>query len=353
MTRHTLAALALALLLAGCASNEPAGSGGTVTETVAESETSGAEPSSSGSGAVGGGGFAEIPDLVDDVQPSVVAVAVEDGEGSGVIWDADGIVVTNNHVVEDAEEVEVVLANGDRVEGSVRARDPLTDLAVLEVDAASLPAATFSDELPRVGELAVALGNPLGFENTVTAGIISGVHRAIPATGNDAQALVDLIQTDAAISPGNSGGALVNRGGEVIGVNLAYIPPDTGAVAIGFAIPSATVSDVVRQLLEDGEAEHAYLGVRPAELTPQLAERFGVDAERGVLVTSVVDGSAADEAGIAEGDVIVAVEGESMRRVEDLLALLRTRSPGDVVTVTIDRDGEQRDVDVELADRPQ
>ena len=352
MIRLVVAALAIAVALGGCASSDPEGAT-TLTETVTQTETDGgSEPAASGSGSRDGGGFAEIPDLVDEVQPSVVAVAVEGGEGSGVIWDADGIVVTNNHVVEGTDDVEVVLANGERVEGSVRARDPLTDLAVLDVDAMSLPAASFSDELPRVGELAVALGNPLGFENTVTAGIVSGLHRAIPGAGNDAPALVDLIQTDAAISPGNSGGALVNREGEVVGVNLAYIPPDTGAVAIGFAIPSATVSDVVGQLLEDGEAQHAYLGVRPAELTPQLAERFGAEAERGVLVVSVVEGSAADEAGIEAGDVLVAVADEPMRRVEDLLALLRTRSPGDVVTVTIDRDGEQREIEVELDDRP-
>jgi serine protease DegQ len=351
VTRNALAALLVALVLAGCASSATQESA-TVTETRSGTETSPVDPAASGSGDADGT-FGDIPELVDDVQPSVVAVGVEGGEGSGVIWDADGIVVTNNHVVERADEVEVVLANGDRVDASVRARDPLTDLAVLEVEASSLPAARFSEELPRVGELAVALGNPLGFENTVTAGIVSGIHRAIPATGSDAPALVDLIQTDAAISPGNSGGALVNGEGEVIGINLAYLPPATGAVAIGFAIPSATVSDVVGQLLEDGRAEHAYLGIRPAELTPQLTERFGVEAERGILVASVVEGSASDEAGIEPGDVIVAVDGAPMRRVEDLLALLRTRSPGEVVTLTIDRNGERIEIEVELADRPQ
>ncbi|MBW3593389.1 MAG: trypsin-like peptidase domain-containing protein [Actinobacteria bacterium] len=351
MRRYTFAALVVALLLTGCASSE-AQESATVTETVSGTETAPAEPTASGDDE-DGGVFSDIPDLVDEVQPAVVAVGVRGGEGSGVIWDSDGIVVTNNHVVEGAGEVEVVFANGDRVPADVRARDPLTDLAVLEVEASSLPAARFSEELPRVGELAVALGNPLGFQNTVTAGIVSGVHRAIPASGSEAPALVDLIQTDAAISPGNSGGALVNGDGEVIGINLAYIPPETGAVAIGFAIPSATVSDVVRQLLEDGTAEHAYLGVRPAELTPQLAERFGVEAERGILVASVVEGSAADEAGVEAGDVIVAVDGEEMRPVEDLLALLRKRSPGDVVTLAIDRNGERMEIDVELADRPQ
>ena len=343
--RAAAAAALLAVATAGfggCASD-----GGPETTAITVTQT---QRSSSGEGDTG---FTGIPDLVDEVQPSVVAVALSNGEGSGVIWSADGIVVTNNHVVEGASRVEVVFANGSRAEGRVRATDPATDLAIVDVDATSLPEARFSNDLPRVGELAVALGNPLGFENTVTAGIVSGLHRAIPATGEDAQALVDLIQTDAAISPGNSGGALVNRDGEVIGINLAYIPPEAGAVAIGFAVPSSTVTDVVRQLLEDGEAEHAFLGVRPAELTPQVAERFGIETRRGVLVASVVEGSGAEDAGIEAGDVIVAVDGTPLRRVEDLLAVLRARAPGDRVTLTIARDGDEREVEVELSDRPE
>jgi serine protease DegQ len=339
------AVLAMAAVgLGGCASE---GGPETTAVTVTETET---QASASGEGETR---FAGIPDLVDEVQPSVVAVAVSNGEGSGVIWSADGIVVTNNHVVEGASRVEVVFANGSRAEGRVRATDPATDLAIVEVDATSLPAARFSSDLPRVGELAVALGNPLGFENTVTAGIVSGVHRAIPASGEDAQALVDLIQTDAAISPGNSGGALVNRNGEVIGVNLAYIPPEAGAVAIGFAVPSSTVTDVVRQLLEDGEAEHAFLGVRPAELTPQVAERFGIEVDEGVLVFSVVEGSAAEEAGLRAGDVILAADGEEMRQVEDLLSFLRRHAPGDTIELQIVREGAERTVRATLRDRPQ
>ena len=346
-----LVTLVIAVAAGGCASDE-APNAGTVTETV--TETADAAPAASESGREGEGGvFGEIPDLVDEVQPSVVAVTVDEGEGSGVIWDADGIVVTNHHVVDESDRVEIVFANGTRADARVRATDPSTDLAVLEVDAESLPAAEFSDRLPRVGELAVAIGNPLGFENTVTAGIVSGVHRVIPGGGAQAQALVDLIQTDAAISPGNSGGALVNRRGQVIGINLAYIPPETGAVAIGFAVPAPTVSDVVEQLLEDGEVEHAFLGVRPTELTPQIAERFDVQTESGVLVVSVVENSAAERAGIRAGDVIVSADGEPMRRVEDLLALLRQRSPGDEVTLRVNRDGEEREVRVTLTDRPE
>ena len=357
MRRASVLALVFVVLAAavgGCASDEEptAEANETVTVTETAEEAAAGTTGTTGTTAVDPGVFGEIPAVVQDVEPSVVAVTVDEGEGSGVIWNAEGIVVTNHHVVEGTNEVEIVFASGRRAEARVRATDPATDLAVLEVEAEGLPAAKFAQALPRVGELAVAIGNPLGFENTVTAGIVSGVHRAIPGGGAQAQALVDLIQTDAAISPGNSGGALVNQQGEVIGINLAYIPPEAGAVAIGFAIPSATVTDVVEQLLEDGEAEHAFLGVRPAELTQQIVERFGVQVETGVLVLSIVENSAAEEAGLREGDVIVAVDGTPMRRVEDLLAILRQRTPGDRITVTINRDGKEREIDVALSDRP-
>ena len=348
MTVVLLLALA-ALVAAGCSGDgeETEGDGArTVTATAAQ-----AAPVTSGSGAADR--FAGIPAVVQEVEPSVVAVAVEEGEGSGVIWSEDGVIVTNNHVVQGTDTVEVVFASGRRAEARVRATDPLTDLAVLEVDADGLPAADFSAELPRVGELAIAIGNPLGFENTVTAGIVSGVHRALPPAVPQAQALVDLIQTDAPISPGNSGGALVDGQGRVMGINVAYIPPEARAVSIGFAIPSATVVDVVRELLEDGEVEHAFLGVRPAELTPQIAERFDVRVDVGVLVLSVVENSAAEKAGLEAGDVIVSVDGQAMRRVEDLLALLRRRSPGDRLELAVVREREERKVEVTLRDRPE
>ena len=195
----------------------------------------------------------------------------------------------------------------------------------------------------------MAIGNPLGFENTVTAGIVSGVNRSLPGGGN---ALVDLIQTDAAISPGNSGGALVGADGRVMGINVAYIPPQARAVAIGFAIPAGTVIDVVRELLENGEVEHAFLGVRPAELTPQIAEQFDVQVERGVIVLSVVEGSAAEESGLQAGDVITALDGEPVEDVGDFLSALRQRSPGDTIELRIVRDGEEQTLTAELRDRP-
>ena len=214
----------------------------------------------------------DIPGIVRRVEPSVVTIAHDEGTGSGVVWSGDGVVVTNAHVVGDVREVEVAFFDGKRADGRVRATDPDTDLAVVDVERRDLQPATFQKTLPAVGELAVAMGSPLGFQNTITAGIISGLHREIPGSADQGiRSLVDLIQTDAAISPGNSGGALVNARGEVVGVNVAYIPPEQGAVAIGFAIPGATAVDVVGQLLRDGRATHSYLGVQPDQVTREVA----------------------------------------------------------------------------------
>lgn len=337
-----LAALALAGCDVGGGESESGVAGTTVTETVA------ADPTAADDVAISS--FDRIPEVVEELQPSVVSVVLLGGEGSGVIVDEDTI-VTNAHVAGDAREVEVVLANGRRLEADVEAVDRCTDLAVLSVAGEDLPGAAFADELPRVGELAIAIGNPLGFEQTVTAGIVSGLHRQIPSAGRT-PALIDLIQTDAPISPGNSGGALVNERGEVIGINVAYIPPAARAVSIGFAIPSATVTSVVEQLEDTGRVEHAYLGVFPTDLTPQLAARFGIDRDSGVLVARVTDDSPAAEDGVEPGDLIVAAGGEDVRIVEDLLATLRERDPGDVLELEVVRDGEREALEVTLADRP-
>ncbi len=300
----------------------------------------------------GGGVFAQIPDLVARVEPSVVAILTDGGQGSGVVWNDDGIVVTNDHVVARARRLEVAFADGRRADADVVATDPQTDLAVLRTGRSGAPAAAFAEALPRVGELAVAIGNPLGFENTVTAGIISGLGRAIPGAAQEAPALIDLIQTDAAISPGNSGGALVDAGGRVVGINVAYIPPSTGAESLGFAIPAPTVRDVVRQLLDTGRVRHTFLGVRPAPLTPEIAERFDLREERGVLVLEVTAGSPAASAGIRPGDVLVRAGDRRLETVEDFLAVLRARDPGDRVAVTLSRGGDERTVTVRLGERP-
>jgi serine protease DegQ len=339
------ALLALTLALLGC----NGGGDDDGPEQAAAVTTTVTEPAPGRSG--GGSTFDDIPEVVEELQPSVVSIALAGGEGSGVIVDEDTI-VTNAHVVGGAREVQVVLASGERLAATVEALDSCTDVAVLSAEGRDLPGATFADELPRVGELAIAIGNPLGFEQTVTAGIVSGLHRSIPSSGQT-PALIELIQTDAPISPGNSGGALVDADGEVIGMNVAYIPPQARAVSIGFAIPAATVTSAVRQLEESGRVRHAYLGVQPADLTPQIAGRFGIDRESGVLVLLVTGGSPAGEAGVQEGDVIVGADGEDIRIVEDLLSRLREHEPGDTIGLDVIRDGDEQHVEVTLGDRPQ
>ncbi|MDW3215618.1 MAG: trypsin-like peptidase domain-containing protein [Ilumatobacteraceae bacterium] len=303
-------------------------------------------------------GLGLVPELVRRIEPSIVAVSVSStagpgGEGSGVIIRSDGLVVTNNHVVDNAVDVAVVLADGTRLPATIEATDVFTDLALLRIDRDDLPAAELAADYPEIGELAVALGNPLGFENTVTAGIISGLGRAIPAGAvRGGQSLVDLVQTDAAISPGNSGGALVDAEGRVVGINVAYIPPAVGAVSLGFAIPSPTVIDVIDELLADGTAEHAYLGVQLSTVTDMMADQLSVEVGRGVAVIAAEPGTPAQRAGLEPGDVIVEVDDNSIADLSGFLTVLRRFDPGDTVELSVVRDGETMTVDVQLTERP-
>jgi serine protease Do len=310
-----------------------------------------------------------VAQVASQVGPSVVQVNVqatqttpfgpqsEEGVGSGVIYRDDGYVITNNHVVEGATEVSVAFADGTTERAEVVGRDRRTEIAVVRVDRNDLPAASFSDsEDLVVGQLAVAIGSPSGFESTVTAGVISGLGREFPAeyTGGFDPALVDLIQTDAAISPGNSGGALVNRDGEIIGINVAYLPPaETGAVNIGFAIPSDTTVSVADQLIETGEVSSAYLGVGTTDLSPEDAERFGLPVESGAIVEQVEPGTGASAAGVRSGDIIVGLGDASIENTGDLLGALRDYQPGDTVELTVVRDGDEQTLDVTLGERPQ
>ena len=311
-----------------------------------------------GGGGQGGGGqgipqgVADIPTIVSNVQPSVVTIFTDGGLGSGVVYSADGLILTNEHVVRGNRQVEVGFADGQRVAGSVRATDAISDLALVEAKRTDLPVAKFQSDLPRIGELAVVIGSPLGFENTATAGIISGLHREIPGSASSSQSLVDLIQTDAAISPGNSGGALVNSRGEVIGISEAYIPPQSGAVALGFAIPAAPAVKVADQLREDGTADHAFIGLGLAEITQQIADQLGLPDTRGALALSVPEGGPADKAGIRAGDVLIRLDGDDLATPEDLLAALRTKSPGQTVTVEFRRGAETQEVKFQLVARP-
>ncbi|MGW4589705.1 S1C family serine protease [Amycolatopsis thermoflava] len=251
------------------------------------------------------------------------------------------VVVTNEHVVGDAREVAVALASGDETTGHVLATDSVTDVAVVRTDRKNLPVPQFRTDLPRPGEPAVAIGSPLGFENSVSAGIISGLHRSIPGSAAQTRSLVDLIQTDASISPGNSGGALLDAQGRVVGLNEAYIPPSAGAVDLGFAIPAATVLDVAGQLLADGTADHPYLGVSAARLTGEIQRQLGVPVDRGVVVLAVDENSPAARAGVRGGDVIVSLGDRDIGSVEDLLGALRETDPGQRTSLTVAR-GDQR-----------
>ncbi len=350
--RRSLLTILVTAVLAGCG-------GAAVTMTTASAPaqpTQTTAPAATTTSATGGGVFGQIPKIVGDVEPSVVTVLVTEqggqGEGAGVIWSSDGMIVTNNHVAGNASSIQVVFASGDRVPAKLVGADPITDLAVIKVDRTGLPAATFSKALPQVGQLAVAIGSPLGFQETVTAGIISGLHRNIPS-GGQTPALVDLLQTDAAISPGNSGGALVGSDEQVMGINVAYIPPTQQAVSIGFAIPAPTVLDVVPQLISKGKVQHAFLGIRPADLTPQIAQRFGVSVDRGVIVLDVVAGSPSAKEGLKPGDVIVSLGGAQTNTVEDLYAALRKHEPGDTVDVVVVRGGDRKTISLTLSARPQ
>jgi S1-C subfamily serine protease len=294
---------------------------------------------------------ADLPALVRRVEPSVVTVLTDGGLGSGIVYKADGTIVTNAHVVAGAQDVTVALADGQQVPGKVRAVDEVSDVAVVQADRTGLPAAPFQKPLPQVGELAVVMGSPLGFEATVTSGIISGLHRQIPGSAASGAPLVDLIQTDAAISPGNSGGAVLDAQGEVVGMSVAYIPPAAGAVALGFAIPAATVVDVADQLLATGTARHAYIGFQPATLTPEIARLLGTDATSGAVVMQVAKASPAAEAGIQPGDIVTAFNGKKIATAEDLIAALRSTKPGDRVQLDVLRGAKTEQITVEVAQR--
>lgn len=340
--RTKLAILLTALAAGGCGGGDDDGGD--------QRDSADAPPIAADAG--DGGTLAAVPEIYSKLEPSVVAVEVRGaqgaGEGSGVVYKARQI-VTNHHVVAGAREIVVAIASGERLEARLVASDPRTDLALLSVER-DLPPATFARSVPQVGSLAVAMGNPLGFAGSVTAGIVSGVDRALPSGGQTA--LVNLLQTDAPISPGNSGGALVGRDGRVIGINVAHIPPAARAVAIGFAIPSPTVIDVVEQLADDGEVEHPFLGVQLRPLTPDIADQLGVPVEEGAIIALVEDDGPADVAGLRPGDIIVSAAGRDVSSVEDVLSALRRSDPGDELALEIIRDDDRRTVTVETGRRP-
>ncbi len=266
--------------------------------------------------------------------------------GSGFVIDPSGYVITNNHVIEDADEIKVIFADGTSFPAELIGRDAKTDLAVLKIEAEKdLPFVPFGDSnKSRVGDWVMAIGNPFGLGGTVTAGIISAINRDINAGPYD-----DFIQTDASINRGNSGGPLFNMEGEVIGVNAAIISPSGGSIGIGFAIPSATAIAVVQQLREFGETRRGWLGVRIQSVTEEIAEGLGMDEPRGALVAGVNPQGPAQEAGIEPGDVIVEFDGKAVPEMRDLPKLVAETDIGRKVDVLVIRDGQEQALKVEIA----
>ena len=265
------------------------------------------------------------------------------GAGSGVIISGEGYILTNNHVVEGAQEVDITLADKREFQGKVVGRDPKTDLAVLKIDAGkNLPAANLGDSGQlKVGDWVLAIGNPFGLSHTVTAGIVSAKGRVIGAGPYD-----DFIQTDASINPGNSGGPLFNMKGEVVGINTAIIPSGQG---IGFAIPVNTAKPLIPQLVAKGEVTRGYLGVNIQSITPDLAAALKLEGRKGALVADVVSGGPAGQAGIKRGDLIVAYDGKAVEDSHDLPAAVAATPVGKEVTVTVIRDGKEHKVSARIA----
>jgi S1-C subfamily serine protease len=312
--------------------------------------------------------------LYERVSPSVVYIAITtsgltgSGSGSGFVWDTEGHIVTNNHVIESARRIEVRFADDTTAEAELVGRDPDNDLAVIKVDVPASrlhPVELGDSDALRVGQWAIAIGNPFGFEQTMTTGIVSALGRVVRQQSGFS--LPQLIQTDAAINPGNSGGPLLDSHGRVIGVTtLIYSNSGTNA-GVGFAVPVSIVKRVVPSLIGTGSYADPWLGIQGTSITSLLAEELGLPVEQGVLVQTVVQNGPAAKAGLqggvrqvrvesallaTDGDIIVAIDGVSVQDMDDLIVYLADKSVGQRVTLTVLRDGAKRSINVTLGERP-
>ena len=344
--RGTALVVALALgagLLGGAAG---AGVVSALDDDESPAVTSSIDPEPSGQQA---STLSDVEDVAAQVLPSVVSIAVRGGPqgpgtGSGVVISPDGQILTNNHVVEGGDDLSVTFHDGTTASATIVGTDPITDLAVIQAEDVSGLAAVelgSSDDL-QVGQQVVAIGSPFGLEGTVTTGIVSALERPVSAGGTSGgAAVIDAIQTDAPINPGNSGGPLVNMSGQVVGINSAIYAPSAqgGSVGLGFAIPIDQARPIVDELIESGQATHARIGLSVGDATGEV---------RGALVAGVEDGSGADEAGLADGDVITKIDDRIITDGTSLVAAARSYRPGDTVTLTYVRDGDTQTVQVTL-----
>lgn len=332
-----------------------------------------ARPTTAAEASESGGASNSLIDAVErvtsEVRPAVALIAVQraspedaasvtprQGVGSGVVYDPDGFVLTNNHVVQGARRIAVVLPDGREFEGRIVGRDPRTDLAVLKIDGGNLPTAPLGDSSElAIGEWVVAIGNALGLPGgpTTTAGVVGALDRTIRAPNG--LTLSDLIQTDASINPGNSGGPLVNLRGEVVGINTAGATTPGGAQApgIGFAININRAKSISQELMQRGRVARAYLGVTGITITPAISARLGLPVDSGFVVVDVEQESPAGRADLSRGDVIVAIDGEPVQSEQGLRQAIESRSPGDRITLTVVRaqDGREELV-VRLGETP-
>ncbi|MEM6385877.1 MAG: trypsin-like peptidase domain-containing protein [Pseudomonadota bacterium] len=269
------------------------------------------------------------------------------GVGSGFLISEDGLIVTNHHVIDGAAGVTVTLDSGEEVDATVVGSDPLTDIALLDIEGDAFPTVSFgSSEELKVGEEVIAVGSPFGLGGTVTSGIISAKSRNINAGPFD-----DFLQTDAAINRGNSGGPLFNMDGEVVGVNTAIYSPDGGSVGIGFSVPADLVTEIIADLQDDGEIDRSWLGVQIKPVTEDVAHVLGLEAGGGVMIEDIIDDSPAEAAGLQVGDVILNFGGTEIAELRDLTRSVATSPSGEVTTIEVFRGGEKLALDVTLDKR--
>jgi len=307
--------------------------------------------------------------IYNQLKDSVVLIQTNLGLGSGFVYDTEGHIITNHHVIEDAETIEVTFLDGNITSATVVGMDIYSDVAVIKIDSQVTklqPVVIGASSDLVVGEAVAAMGNPFGLSDTLTVGIVSALEREMEAAGN--YVIIDVIQIDAAINPGNSGGPLVNSKGQVVGVNAA-IQSETGTfTGIGFAIPSDTVKREIDEMIETGSYKHPWLGVSALNVNIAIADAIGLDKPQGVLLVNVTEGSPAEQAGLMGadqeimvegqtipigGDVITGIDGVATIRMTDLVVYMeRNTSPGDVVVFEIIRSGEERNIEVTLGERP-